>query len=84
LPLILEEYGVTFEYILGKKNVVVDTLFHLDIDSLKFQEETQESLIILSKSKDSSISHIKLTKQMYIALIFKKQSKFKGLGDNLA
>jgi hypothetical protein len=36
--LLLEEYRVTFEYIPGKKNVVVDVLFCLDIDSLKIQE----------------------------------------------
>jgi hypothetical protein len=39
LLLLLEEYGVTFEYVPGKKNVVVDALSSLDIDSLKIQEE---------------------------------------------
>jgi hypothetical protein len=38
--LLLEGYRVTFEYIPGKKNVVVDALFCLEIDSLKIQEET--------------------------------------------
>jgi hypothetical protein len=33
--LLLEEYGVTFEYLPGKKNVVADVLSRLDIDSLK-------------------------------------------------
>jgi hypothetical protein len=35
LALFLEEYGVTFEHLLGKKNVVTvaDALSHLDIDS---------------------------------------------------
>jgi hypothetical protein len=41
--LLLEEYGVTFEYLSGKKqkNVVsvADSLSRLDIDSLKIQEE---------------------------------------------
>jgi hypothetical protein len=38
--LLLEEYGVTFEYLPGKKNVAViaDALSRLDIDSLKIQE----------------------------------------------
>jgi hypothetical protein len=42
----LEEYGVTFEYLPGKKqkNVVTaaDALSRLDIDSLKIQEKAQE------------------------------------------
>jgi hypothetical protein len=48
--LLLEEYEVTIEVLLGKKqkNVVADALSHLDIDSLKIQEE--EVLIILSGS----------------------------------
>jgi hypothetical protein len=32
--LLLEEYGATFEYLPGKKNVVEDVLSHLDIDEL--------------------------------------------------
>jgi hypothetical protein len=55
--LLLEEYGVTFEYLPGKKNVVADALFCVDIDSLKIQEE--EVLILLSGSENNSISHIK-------------------------
>jgi hypothetical protein len=43
--LLLEEYGVIFEYLPGKKNVVVDALYRLDIDSLNIQDEKEESLI---------------------------------------
>jgi hypothetical protein len=41
LLLLLEEYGVTFEYLPEKKNVgaVADALSSLDFDSLKIQEE---------------------------------------------
>jgi hypothetical protein len=75
--LLLEEYGVTFEYLPGKKqtNVVADVLSRLDIDSLKIQEE--EVLPILSGSENNSISNIKLA--MHTALIFKVQAIFKGL-----
>jgi hypothetical protein len=55
--LLLEEYGVTFEYLRGKKNVVADAFSHLDIDSLKIQEE--EVLTLLSRSEKNSISNIK-------------------------
>jgi hypothetical protein len=46
--LLLEEYGVTFEFLPGKKNVtdLADVLSRLDIDSLKIQEEKQESLTL--------------------------------------
>jgi hypothetical protein len=49
--LILEGYGVLFEYLPGKiqKDVVVHTLSLVDIDSLKTQEE--ESLTILTGSE---------------------------------
>jgi hypothetical protein len=76
--LLLEEYGVTFEYLPGKKNVgsVADALSRLDIDSLKIQEE--EVLTLLSGSENNSISNIKLTIPMNTALIFKEQAKVKG------
>jgi hypothetical protein len=78
--LLLEEYGVTFEYLPGKKNVgtVADTLSRLDIDSLKIQEE--EVLTLLSGSENNSISNIKLTIPMHTALIFKEQAKVKIIG----
>jgi hypothetical protein len=73
--LLLEEYGVTFEYLPGKKNVptVADALYRLDIDSLKIQEEG--ALTLLSGSENNSISNIKST--IHTALIFKEQAKVK-------
>jgi hypothetical protein len=68
--LLLEEYGITFEY-LPRKNVatVADSLSRIDIDSLKIQEE--EVLTLLSGSEKNSISNIKLTIPTHTALIFK-------------
>jgi hypothetical protein len=59
--LLLEEYGVTFEYLPGKKNVgtVADASSRLDIDSLMIQNDTEESLTLLSGSEKNSISNIK-------------------------
>jgi hypothetical protein len=78
--LLLEEYGVTFEYLPGKKNVVADALSRLDIDSLNIQEETEEVLTLLSGSENNSISNIKLIILIHTALIFKEQAKVKILG----
>jgi hypothetical protein len=79
--LVLEEYGVLFEYIPGKtkKNVdnIADSLSRLDIDSLNIQEE--ESLTILSGSESNSISNIKVTFLMHTVLIFKEQAKVKNI-----
>jgi hypothetical protein len=52
--LLLEEYGVTFEYLPGKKNIdtVADGLSRLEINSLKIQEV----LTLLSGSENISIS----------------------------
>jgi hypothetical protein len=59
--LLLEENGVTFEYLPGKKNKnvddVADALSLLEIDSLKIQEETEEVLTLLSGSENNSISN---------------------------
>jgi hypothetical protein len=80
--LLLEEYGLTFEYLLGKKNLpgVADAISRLDIDSLKIQEEAQEVLTLLSGSENNSISNIKSSFPMYTALIFKEQAKVKEPG----
>jgi hypothetical protein len=56
---------------------VADSLSRLDIDILKIQEE--ELLTLLSGSENNSISNIKLTIPMHNALIFKEQTKVKGL-----
>jgi hypothetical protein len=55
--LLLEDYGVTFEYLPAnqQKNVVVDALSHLVIDILKLHEE--DALTLLSGSKNNSISN---------------------------
>jgi hypothetical protein len=78
--LLLEEYGVTFEYLPGKKNVrtVVDALSLLDIDGLNIQEE--EVLTLVSGSQNKSTSNIKLTVSMHTAVIFKEQAKVKNSG----
>jgi hypothetical protein len=75
--LFFEEYGVTFGYLPGKKNVdtIEDALSRLDNDSLKIQEE--KALTILSGSENNNISNIKLIVPMYTALIFKEQAKVK-------
>jgi hypothetical protein len=78
--LLLEEYGVTFEYLPGKKNVGTDAnaLSRLDIDSLKIQEEEVLTLLSLSGSENNSISNIKFP--MHTSLIFKEQAKVKEPG----
>jgi hypothetical protein len=67
--LFLEEYGVTFEHLPKNKNILADAISHLDIDSLKIQEETEEVLTLLSGSENNTISSIKLS--IDTALIFK-------------
>jgi hypothetical protein len=74
--LLLKEYGVTFEYLRAKKNV----LSRLDIESLKIQENKEEVLTLLSGSENNSISNIKFAVPMHTALIFKEQAKFNGIG----
>jgi hypothetical protein len=76
--LLLEEHGVIFEYLPGKKNVVADASSRLDIDNPKIQEE--EVLTLLSGSENNSISNFKLTIPMHTALIFKEQAKVKEPG----
>jgi hypothetical protein len=76
LSLLLEEYGVTFEYLPGNKYVVVDALSRFDFDSLKIQEE-EEVFTLLSGSENNSISNIELTITIHTAMIFKEQAKVK-------
>jgi hypothetical protein len=59
---------------------VADALSHLDIDSLKIQEEKQEELTFLSGSENNSINNINPTIPIHTTLIFKEQAKVKGLG----
>jgi hypothetical protein len=75
LLLLLEEYGVTFEYFPGKKIFVdiADAFSCLDIDKLKIQEE--EVLTLLSRSETNSISDIKFA--MHTAFIYKEQANVK-------
>jgi hypothetical protein len=78
--LLLEEYGVTFEYLPGKMhtNDVVDALSRVDIYSLKIQEEEVSTL--LSGSENNSISNIKLLTRIHTSLILKEQAKVKNIG----
>jgi hypothetical protein len=80
--LLIEEYGVTFEYLPGNKNVytAADALSRLDIDSLKIQEESEEVLRLLSGSVNNNISNIKLTIPMHTVLIFKEKANVKETG----
>jgi hypothetical protein len=66
--LLLEEYGARFEYLPGKKNVVVDALSCLDIDELTIPQE--EAFAILSELQHSNIKF-----PIHTALIFKEQVK---------
>jgi hypothetical protein len=84
LALLLEDYGVTFEYLPRKKNVaaVADALSRLDIDSLKIQEEEEEEeeVLTLLSGSGNSISNIKSIIPIHTALIFKEQAKVKEPG----
>jgi hypothetical protein len=59
LLLLIEEYGVIFEYLPRRKqkSAVADVLSRIEIESLKIQEE--EVLSLLSGSENKSISNIK-------------------------
>ncbi len=74
--LLLEEYGVIFEHLPGKKNVVSDALSRLDIDELRIQ--TEEVLTFLPESEHNSIKF-----PMHTALIFKEQVRVQGLREKL-
>jgi hypothetical protein len=80
--LILDEFGVTFEYLPIKKNVtaVAYDLSHLDIDSLMIQEKKrkEEALILLSGPEHRSIINSKLTIPMHTSFIYKVQETDKN------
>jgi hypothetical protein len=74
--LLLEEYGVTFEYLPGKKQKDVaydaDTSSCLVIYSPKIlEDEAEEAVTFLSGSGNNNISNFKLTSLMHTTLIFK-------------
>jgi hypothetical protein len=76
--LLLEEYGITFDYLPGNNEksiaLVVDTSSCHEIDSLKIQGE-EDVLTLLSGSEKNSITNINLTIPIHAALIFKEQEK---------
>jgi hypothetical protein len=81
--LLLEEYGVTFEYLPGKEDVgtVAYVLSFLDMYSLKIQEEEEEEVLTsLSGTENNSIINIKLTIRIHTGLIFKEKAKVKYVG----
>jgi hypothetical protein len=59
---------------------VADSVSRLDIDSLKIQEDGEETWTLLSGSEKNCISNITSTIPMHTALIFKEQGKVKELG----
>jgi hypothetical protein len=73
--LLLKEYGLLFEYLPGKKNIVADALSRIDIDSLMIQEE--EELTFHSESENIITSNMKSTILMHAALMFREQEKHK-------
>jgi hypothetical protein len=60
--------------------IFADTLFRLEIDSLKIKNNTDEVFILLSGSENSSISNIKSTIPIHTALILKGKTTDKELG----
>jgi hypothetical protein len=77
--LLLEEFGLRFEYLTGKKNAVADALSRLDIDSLKIQEVSEELSTLLLGSENSSISNIRLKYPNAYCLDLQKTRKIQGI-----
>jgi hypothetical protein len=80
----LEEYEVTFEHLLLKKNLykIIDALTFLDVYNLKIQEEREELSKIFSTSENKQHQQYHINILMNTSLSFKDQEKVKGLAQN--
>ena len=75
--LLLEEYGVTFEYLSGKKNIMADALSWLDIDELEIHKEQFFTLLL-------ELEHSNIKFPSHTALIFKELVKVQGLREKVS
>jgi hypothetical protein len=79
--LLLVEYGVTFEYLPGKKNVadVADALSRLDIDSLKIQERSIRSVTTSLRIRKQQHQQYQMDNPNAYCLDLQRTSKSKGI-----